>query len=193
MRDHLLLLADSDRRLRSQLALSGELYAGYHPAMRALHETNARELELLVDDEGWPNLAEAGEDGCKAAFLIAIHAISRPSFQRRCLAQMKSGANRGEIPLWHPAMLEDRIRSLEGRPQIYGTQLDWDENGVLAPLPVDNDIELDQRRAKVGLPPLAEALAEAQARAQAEGECSPDAWLRRRDAMTEFAREVGWR
>ena len=193
MRDVLIRLAENDRRLRSQLALSGHLFDGYHPSMRALHEANARELELLVDEDGWPTCFESGEDGVQAAFLIAVHAISRPNFLRRCLTLMKSAANRGDIPAWHPATLEDRIRSLEGRPQIYGTQLDWDDDHLLSPLPIEDETTVDERRAKVGLPPLAEAVAEAQAAARAEGEMPPAEWLHLQHALDDFAREVGWR
>ncbi|MBR9973006.1 hypothetical protein KEC16_14875 [Magnetospirillum sp. J10] len=186
-------MAEADRRLRQQLALSGELFAGYHPDMRVLHETNARELELAVDDEGWPSNAEIGEDGTEAAFLIALHAISRPSFQRRCLTLMKSAANRGDIPARHPAILEDRIRAFEGRPQLYGTQLDWDDDGHLIPLPIENEEAVDSRRAKVGLPPLAATVAETEAKARREGEHPPAEWLHRQQAMADFAHEIGWR
>ncbi|KAF0225128.1 MAG: hypothetical protein FD176_620 [Rhodospirillaceae bacterium] len=193
MRDHLLHMAEADRRLRQQLALSGELFAGYHPDMRTLHEANARELELAVDDEGWPNRHETGEDGVEAAFLIALHAISRPAFQRRCLTLMKSAANRGDIPARHPAMLEDRIRAFEGRPQLYGTQLDWDDDGHLMPLPIENENDVDSRRAKVGLPPLSQTVAESEALARQQGQHPPAEWLHRQHAMAAFAHEVGWR
>ncbi|CAA7621125.1 conserved hypothetical protein [Magnetospirillum sp. LM-5] len=193
MRDHLLQLAEQESKLRHRLALSGELLEGYHPEIRAIHEANARELELAIDDEGWPTADEIGDDALEAAFLIALNAMSRPSFQRRCLTHMKMAANRGEIPARHAAMLEDRIRVLEGRPQIYGTQLDWDEDGHLAPLPIDAEESLDQRRAKVGLPPLAQALAQAEAEAAASQEHPAAEWLHRQHALADFAHEVGWR
>ena len=193
MRDVLIRLAENDSRLRTQLALSGHLFDGYHPSMRELHEANARELELLVDEDGWPSQFESGEDGVLAAFQIAVHAISRPNFLRRCLTLMKSASNRGDIPAWHAATLEDRIRSLEGRPQIYGTQMDWDDDCILSPLPIENEAEVDQRRAKVGLPPLAQAVAETQAAAKAKGELPPAEWLHLQHALDGFAKEVGWR
>ena len=37
------------------------------------------------------------------------------------------------VPAWQPAMLEDRIRVFEGRPQLYGTQLEPDEQGNMRP------------------------------------------------------------
>lgn len=193
MRDLVIRLVESDRRLRAKLLEDGELNLGYHPRMRQLHEANARELELLIDDEGWPSVEETGEDGCEAAFIIALHAISRPAFQRRCLTMMKAAASRGDIPARHPAVLEDRIRTLEGKPQLYGTLLDWDEAGQLSPLPVEDADSVDARRDALGLPPLAEAVETARANAAAEGAQPPADWQARQQALEEFVRAVGWR
>lgn len=193
MRDHLISLVENDKSLARKLALSGELFQGYHPTLKALHEANARELELLIDDEGWPTEGEVGADGALAAFHIALNAISRPSFLRRCLTLLKAGARRGEIPAWQAATLEDRIRVMEGRPQIYGTQIDWDADGHLAPLPIAAEDDVDARRARVGLPPLAQSLAAAQLDVTRTDEHPPAEWLHRRQAMDEFARATGWR
>lgn len=102
MRDHLLDLAEADRRLTAQLGED-------HPRVLALREANARELELIVDEDGWPTTVEAGEDGSRAALHIAIHATSRPAFQRRSLTMMKGAAQRGEVPPDHVAELEGAI------------------------------------------------------------------------------------
>ncbi len=45
---------------------------------------------------------------------------------------------RGEIPAWQPAYLEERIRYFEGRPQLYETQYDPDENVEPAPAPLED-------------------------------------------------------
>ena len=57
-----------------------------------------RELELILDDDGWPSVEESGEDGCAAALAVAISATDRPAFQRRCLVLLKAAAARGEVP-----------------------------------------------------------------------------------------------
>ncbi len=80
-----------------------------------------------------PVLRRSGRTGSGAVWLIVQHAIGLPSFQRRCLALLEAAVARGEAPAWQVAMLTDRIRSLEGRPQSYGTQFDWDSNGELSP------------------------------------------------------------
>ncbi len=196
-RHRLLALRDAELALRAELAQSGETDGGYHPRLRRLHEANARELELIVDDDGWP-IADvdgddiSGADGAEAAWLVAMHAVSRPSFMRRCLGLLKAAANRGEVPPRQAALLEDRIRILEGRPQRFGTQLDW-IGGVLSPLPIEAPGQVDARRAAVGLSPLAETVATARAAAQSDGAPPPEEWEAGSRALTVLAREVGWR
>lgn len=193
LRHRLLSLLDADRALRAELAASGALFRGYHPAMRSLHEANARELEIIIDDEGWPTADEVGQDGAEAALTVALHAISRPSFLRRCLTLAQTAIAQGDAPAHHGALLEDRIRVLEGREQAYGTQLDWDETGRLAPFPIAEPEGVDARRAAVGLPPLSAAVTAARARARLDGETPPADWAARRAEMEDFARTTGWR
>ncbi|MBC7907939.1 MAG: hypothetical protein H7Y60_14510 [Rhodospirillaceae bacterium] len=99
MHDHLLDLAESDRRLTAELGEG-------HPRVQDLREANARELELVVDEDGWPIPAEAGDEISRAALRIAIHATTRPALQRRCLTMMKTAARHGELPLEHMAEME---------------------------------------------------------------------------------------
>jgi hypothetical protein len=57
------------------------------------------------------------------------------------------------------AMLEDRILLRRGGKQIYGTQVHWDEfrkKWVLSP--IEDEKNVDQKRAQVGLQPLREYL-----------------------------------
>jgi hypothetical protein len=89
-------------------------------------------------------------------------------------------------------MLEDRIRALEGRPQTFGTQLDW-QAGRLSPLPIEDEAGVDARRAKAGLSPLAETIATARAAAQSDGAPPPEEWEASSSVLAALAREVGWR
>lgn len=187
LRQRLLSLAEQDLATRERLAADGILFGGYHPEMRAVHEQNADALADLIDHHGWPHAALAGADGAEAAWLIAQHAISLPKFQRRCLAALRAAP----VPAWQPAYIEDRIRTWEGRPQRYGTQHDWDENGVMSPKPIEDPAQVDERRASVGLPPLAEQTTRIRRETNAEHR-PPD--LTRYHAEAEaFARTCGWR
>jgi hypothetical protein len=191
LRLQLLALAERDLTTRERLAKDGSLFEGYHPEMQALHEENAAALDALVGRHGWPTTELVGADGAEAAWLIVQHAISLPEFCRRGLALLRAAAENGALPKWQPAYLEDRIRSLEGRPQLYGTSFDWDDEGLMSPLPIEDAANVDERRAAVGLGPVDEAVA--RHRRDSASEPRPRDLARRRAGMEAWASKVGWR
>lgn len=155
----LVALADEDLRVRAELAADGSLFAGYHPRMEAVHRHNALALREVIDRIGWPTTSVVGEAGAEAAWLIVQHAIGEPDFQRACLVAITSAVAAGDVPPWHAAMLDDRIRVFEGRRQRYGTQLEPDDRGVLRPCAIEDPDRVEALRAEVGLSPLSEKLA----------------------------------
>ena len=56
------------------------------------------------------------------------------------------------------ALLEDRVALREGRKQIYGSQLITDSTNKTKLQPIEDPDHVDERRAAVGLGPLAEYL-----------------------------------
>jgi hypothetical protein len=152
--------AAEDLRVREELAAQGVLAEGYHPRMEAVHRENAAFLEALIEERGWPDALRFGAEAAEAAWLIAQHAIGEPERMRRFARELAEVARAGRVPRWHAAMLEDRIRVLEGRPQIYGTQVEADHEGRARPCELLDPENVEARRAEVGLPPLAERLAE---------------------------------
>ena len=190
-----LLVAAARRDLdtRTRLAASGELFNGYHPEMEAVHDENAALLTRVFDDIGWPGRREYGDDGAGAAFLILQHAIGHPDLQRRGLTLLLDAIPEGQANPLDVAYLSDRISIFEGGAQTFGTQFDWDANGQLSPAAVRDPETLDERRASVGLPPMAETIAHMRANAAAEGDTAPTDLAERRAAYDAWARKVGWR
>jgi hypothetical protein len=185
---------DEDLRVRAELIAASELFAArYHPRMQQVHERNADRLAAIVDRIGWPTAGLVGEPAAEAAWLIAQHAISRPEMFRRFAAALEAACEHEQAPAWQAAMMVDRIRVLEGRPQLFGTQFDWDEHGRLSPAPIEGSQWVDERRRGAGLGPLAERQAELRERAAREGEAPPQDWNARRAAFERWAAEVGWR
>ena len=193
LRLELLALAADDQRVRALLQKEGLLFQGYAPEMEAIHRRNAARLLSLVDAHGWPGRSLAGEDGAEAAFLIAQHAIGEPNLQRRFLALLAKAAALGEVPPLQPAMLLDRVRFFEGKPQLYGTTLDWDGEGQLTPGLLEAPEQVDARRAGLGLPPLAVYLEERRRGGAATDELPPSDPARRQADFEAWARRVGWR
>jgi hypothetical protein len=193
LQEELLAMAGEDGAMRERLVADGSLFDGYNPLMAIVHRRNGDRLSEIVEVHGWPGRSLVGEDGADAAWLVLKHAIGDPGLQRRCLPLLELAAAGGEIPPWHFATLLDGIRFYEGRQQVYGSMFDWDEDGELAPWPIEDADQVDQRRALVGLPPLAEQIQSVRMAAGAEGDRRPaDPAARRREA-DEWARSVGWR
>lgn len=188
----LVAAARRDMETRTRLAATGELFNGYHPEMEAVHDENAALLMRVFDAVGWPGRRDYGDDGAGAAFLILQHAIGHPELQRRGLALILDAIPEGQANPLDAAYLSDRIAIFEGTLQTFGTQFDWDANGQLSPAPTRDPETLDDRRASVGLPPMAETIAQMRARA-AEGESAPKDLAERRAAYEAWARKAGWR
>jgi hypothetical protein len=192
LRGELLGLAEEDRRVRAELAAAGALFEGYHPRMAEVHARNAARLTAIIDRHGWPGRGLVGEEGARAAWLVLQHAIGNPALQRRGLALLQAAA-RGEVPAAEVALLHDRICFFEGRPQRYGTQYDWNEDGELAPWTIEDEAGVDERRRAVGLPPLAENTRRVREGTARDGDRPPRDWKERHRRFVEWARSVGWR
>lgn len=58
----------------------------------------------------------------------------------------------------HLAYLTDRVRMNDGREQLYDTQVSDVIEGAAIPWPIENERDVDDRRAAMGLEPLADYL-----------------------------------
>lgn len=183
----LLAMAARDQSVREDLIRRGVLDDGYHPEMEAVHVENATRLKEILAVHGWPVPAMVGDDGAEAAWLIVQHAIGDPPLQRQCLQLVQQAAGRGEVPSWHAAMLEDRIRIFEGKPQLYGTQLETDSDGRVRPYRLEDPDGVEERRKRVGLEPLSERL---EREKPAQSPADPERFDRE---YREWLRRVGWR
>lgn len=185
-------MAEADERLREELLRDRSLFEGYNPRMAELHARHGRELAAIVEQVGWPLRALVGEDGAEAAWRVLQHAIGSPALQRGCLPLLRQAAARGEVPAAYPAWLEDRIAFSERRPQRYGTQFDWDRDGRMSAWPIDDPEGVDERRAAVGLPPVAEQQQRIREVVVLERERPPAAYARRQREIREWAGRAGW-
>ncbi len=60
----------------------------------------------------------------------------------------------GEAPAAQFAQLVDRTRNLDRKPPVYGTLLIFSEGKLIVP-PIEDEANVDKRRAAMGLEPLA--------------------------------------
>ena len=158
-----------DPRLREELLAMGD---GSDGASRAEH---ADRLWAILDDyEAWPGRSLVGDDGARAAWLVAQVAIEDVGLQRRCLEMLELAVACGDADPVHLAYLLDRVRMSDGLDQLHGSQFVLAEHGGLEPWPLDDLAAVDARRARLGLCPFAEHAATMSARWRAERAGRPE-------------------
>jgi Family of unknown function (DUF6624) len=187
----LIAMAEEDQRVRGELLAEGVLFNGYHRRMAEVHHRNAVRLAAIMKEMGWPGRSVVGREAADAAWLVLQHSIGDPAVMRRGLELLRSAAP-GEVDPIQVAMLEDRVRTYSGLPQIYGTQFDWDERGEMQPRPIEDATHVDERRAAIGLPPLAEKLYEIRHALRRDNEQMPVDAAERRREIDAWERSVGW-
>ena len=178
--------------MREMILSKGGLYEGYDREMEAVHIEHAEKLKEIIDECGWPGKSLVGKQGANAAFLIAQHSISKPELQKQFLVELKRAVAKGDAPPNQAACLEDRILFNQGRPIRYGMVFDWDDNGNLVANVDDEDL-VNERRARMGLSTLAEALKRHRDEIDKEGGGPPKNIRKHREMGDAWAKRVGWR
>jgi hypothetical protein len=110
---------------------------------KKIDDTNLARVKAIINQFGWPGNSLVGEKASAAAWTIIQNADL--ATQKLYIEEMTAAA---EVKQLSPALLAatvDRIAIREGRGQVYGT----DEKA-----PIDDPEHVDDRRAKMGLPPL---------------------------------------
>jgi hypothetical protein len=112
-------------------------------------QTSAVAKEIL-DRFGLPTKSMVGPKGSSAFFLVIQHSAT---LQERVL-ELAKRAPPGEVPPSSFAMLEDRVLTNSGKPQVYGSQFTMGPDGRWRFAPVTDPAGMAVRREKAGLPPL---------------------------------------
>ena len=116
---------------------------------------NLHRLKQIIHQDGFPTPEMVGFNGVQAAFLLTQHADSDPAFQARMLRIITRRVRRGELDAQNFALLTDRVLVHQGKPQRYGTQF-FESGGAMKPQPIEDPLQVDQRRAALGLGSMAD-------------------------------------
>ncbi len=185
-------LKNADLELRERLILNGQLGGGYNEEMASLHNKNANTLDKIIDKIGYPTVDKVGKEASNAAWLVIQHSIGQPSFMKRCAKLLESAVKENKAELINLAYLTDRIAVFENKPQLYGTQFDWDENGKLSPNHFDELSKVNQRRKSVGLNTLEEQTEVVRRQAKLKNQSPPTDFKQRKEQIKAWKKSVGW-
>jgi hypothetical protein len=154
LRDRLIKMGDEDQAVRG-FAHGRQVTGTTKEMIQKMRPTDARltaELQGIIKASGWPTIALVGIEASNAAMLILIHTPDH-EWQRELLPQLQQLADTGKIDGSSLAIVIDKELVAEGKLQRYGSQFKF-INGAMAMFAVEDPSNLDQRRAKVLLPPM---------------------------------------
>jgi hypothetical protein len=123
-------------------------------------------LRPILEEHGWPGRWPVGvhQHVGGMALLHGVLFQAPIEFKRVCLEQVREAFEIGSAKASDLALLTDMVLLAEGRPQRYGmVATRWPE---VAQEPIEDAERMDERRAALGLGPLAEHVQQQRASAE---------------------------
>ncbi len=146
LRDELLAMGKADQDVRTGASVDIHVDA-----------RNLVRIREIIAEHGFPTAALVGTDGVATAWLLVQHADD-VTLQERVLDTMTPpNAIPQGIDGQKIALLTDRVLLRQGKSQRYGSQFQMGKNG-LEPSPIEDETNVDARRAQMGMMPLADYL-----------------------------------
>ncbi|MCP5022343.1 MAG: hypothetical protein GY930_11275 [bacterium] len=159
----LVAMMELDQRF-NQMVVDGEAESrepGFKKQMQDMYEANTSRIQKIFEEVGYPSPALVGREASDAFWLLVQHSDQAPEFQDDVLNAMKPMVLAGQVSSDSLALLTDRVRVNTGRPQVYGTQVEYEmEIGKAKPKWLEEPQMVDHRRAEIDLRPLWEYMNE---------------------------------
>ncbi|MBW1655777.1 DUF6624 domain-containing protein [Flavobacterium quisquiliarum] len=142
------------RYLKIQTSDSDQL-AQLQQQINELDFKNLTQAKEIIKKYGWPKISEIGKDGSNNLWLLVQHADQDIFFQKTALEEMQKLTGTNEINMENFAFLYDRVQCNLNYKQLYGTQVNWTQNGEASGFrAIIDENKADERRASFGLLPL---------------------------------------
>lgn len=123
------------------------------------HAINERIVKKLLDKHGWPSKKMVGEQGNWTICNVIQHSDNEVRIEY--LPMMRQAVQDKKLEPRFLVRAEDRIATEQGKPQIYGGQMKYyPETKSFNVWPVYDPVNIDKRRAEIGLEPIAVFLKE---------------------------------
>ena len=157
----LLRIGEADQYDRNQMEEVAAKFGGDSHQMKALvrhmkqtDSLNLIEVDRILTRYGWLSPSRIGPDANRTLFMVIQHADL--AAQEKYLPMMTQAVKEGSLKAASFALLQDLMALYKGQKQIYGSQVAWNmKTNQYHVVAIDNPDQVDQRRAKVGLVPIA--------------------------------------
>lgn len=164
--NQLIRIDDRDQLYRNQIEDVQKKYGGDSKELKLLFKTmketdslNLIEVEAIIEKYGWLDYNTIGSQANTTLFMVIQHSDLKT--QEKYLPIIREAVKNGNAKAHNLALLEDRVALLQGKKQIYGSQVSWNmKTNIAFVAPLYDPDNVDKRRAGVGLQPLKDYLAE---------------------------------
>lgn len=116
-------------------------------------------IRAIVSRYGYPNFEKVGKESSDHYFVMVQHSDYDVRFQKMMLPLIKRQVEKKEVIGSNFAYLYDRIQINSGKPQLYGTQLEYDVQGNALSKNLRDRQNVNKRRAEYGMDTLEAYLA----------------------------------
>jgi hypothetical protein len=135
---------------RDQKTRTGADSAAFMPYIDSCNQVR---VKSIIAKYGWMGTSLIGNYN-QALFIVIQHADS--ATQEKYFPLLQQSVEEGESRPSDMAMMQDRILMRRGEKQIYGSQVVYSKTGEQIFYPIDDEKNVNIRRAKVGLQPMEE-------------------------------------
>lgn len=156
LQDEFVARRDRDQEVREVFANGGKPSDEDMAKMKAVDLENTAWLIELIGRIGWIDAERFGVEAAQAAFLLVQHSGNLRLMQT-ALPLIKQDVDAERLHGSPYALLHDRTALNQGQRQRYGSQLNWGPDGLFV-APLENPDTVDERRASLGMQPLADYL-----------------------------------
>jgi hypothetical protein len=105
----------------------------------------------IIEKCGMPTLKEVSSNQMNAIWLALQHANGK--YRKKYFPQIEAAVRNGDFSKEQYALMKDRMRMDEGKPQIYGSQI---QDGKLYKL--ESPDKVNERRKEMGMEPIEDYL-----------------------------------
>ena len=156
LKEELLKIAIKQRELLLEMVDKNQPRASDQKKLHKLYEENSNKLCQTVKTHGWPTKNTVDREGVLAAFYILTNA-GPYELQRDLLPVIVAAVKKDPTQKPEFAALVDSLRVASGKKQLFGTQA-VTRGGFLVLQPIEDEPNVNSRRAEFGLPRIDEAI-----------------------------------
>ena len=156
LRAELLVMRDRDQQARNGCdnGTPDERMKCYANMSETVDKPNTKRINEIYNEIGFPDASKVGKNGLEAFLLILQHS-NDVELKQKCLSAITKAFEAKQLSASEYANFTDRLLFNLGKPQVYGCNFEF-KDGKLVMSKTEDLKNLDVRRKKIGLPPIAE-------------------------------------